>query len=161
MQVAGQLLVYPMLDDRTVTPDPLLAGIASWTYSNNAIGWGALLGDQRGTDTVSPVAAPARLTDLGGLPPAYIEVGALDIFRDESVGYASRLLAAGVPTELHVHPGVLHGFDQLAPEAAVTRRALADRVRPPFPLTPSRTGVPPCRTTRIPPRGSRTPGGRT
>ena len=129
VHVAGQMLVYPMLDDRTVIPDPLLDGIASWTYRSNAIGWEALLGDQRGTDAVPPVAAPARLADLRGLPPTYIEVGALDIFRDEDVDFAMRLLAAGVPTELHVHPGLVHGFDQFAPEAAVTRRALADRVR--------------------------------
>ena len=129
VHLAGQVLVYPMLDDRTVTPDPLLDGIASWTYRSNAIGWEALLGDQRGTDAVSPVAAPARLADLRGLPPTYIEVGALDIFRDEDVDFAMRLLAAGVPTELHVHPGLVHGFDQFAPGAAVTRRALADRVR--------------------------------
>lgn len=127
--VAQQVLVYPMLDDRTITPDPQLERIASWTYASNQTGWGALLGDARGTENVSPVAAPARLTDFAGLAPAYLEVGALDIFRDEDIRYAMNLLAAGVATELHVHPGLLHGFDQFAPTADVTRRALADRIR--------------------------------
>ena len=127
--IAGQLLVYPMLDDRTIDPDPQLEGLATWTWAQNRTGWESLLGDDRGTDAVSATAAPGRLEEFAGLPPTYIEVGALDAFRDEDVRYAQRLLEAGVPTELHVHPGVPHGFDQLAPDAAVTRRALADRVR--------------------------------
>lgn len=127
--VAQQVLIYPMLDDRTVVPDPQLDGIANWTYVSNQTGWGALLGKSRGTDSVSPIAAPGRLTDFAGLPAAYIEVGALDIFRDEDIRYAMNLLTAGVSTELHVHPGLLHGFDQFAPTADVTKRSLADRVR--------------------------------
>ena len=63
------------------------------------------------------------------MPPSYLEVGEIDIFRDEVLAYARRLTAAGVSTEVHVHPGALHAFDVLAPEAAVTRRALADRHR--------------------------------
>lgn len=127
--VARQFLVYPMLDDRTLTPDPQLVPTALWTYDDNRTGWGALLGDDLGTDAVSPVAAPARLTDLTGLPPAYLEVGDLDIFRDEVITYAQRLSAAGVPVELHVHPGAVHGYDLVAPGAGITRRALADRER--------------------------------
>jgi acetyl esterase/lipase len=63
------------------------------------------------------------------LAPAYIEVGNLDIFRDEDIAYAAKLASSGVPIELHVHPGAPHGFDRLAPGAAVTRRAFADRIR--------------------------------
>ena len=74
-------------------------------------------------------AAPARMTDLGGLPPTYIDTGDLDIFRDEDVEFARRLAAAGVPTELHVHPGCPHGFDAFAFGTAASRRAMADRVR--------------------------------
>ena len=85
-----------------------------------------MLGDDLGTDAVPPTAAPARAADLAGLPPAYPEVGALDIFCDEVVVYAQRLSAAGVPVELHVHPGAVHGYDLVAPGAGVTRRALAD-----------------------------------
>ncbi len=126
--VARQLLIYPMLDDRNLAPDPQLAS-AVWTYDDNRTGWGALLGDDLGSTTVSAVAAPARLTDLTNLAPAYLEVGTLDIFRDEVMDYARRLLAAGVQVELHLHPGAVHGYDLVAPNADVSRRALADRVR--------------------------------
>src|SRR5204863_3396441 len=93
-------------------------------------GWGALLGtghDQR-TD-IDPFAAPARLVDARGLPPAYIEVGQLDIFRDEDVRYALTLSRAGVPVELHLHPGVPHEYDAIAFDTDVARRAQADRER--------------------------------
>jgi acetyl esterase/lipase len=127
--LARQILVYPMLDDRNTTPGPIPAAFLTWSYDNNYTGWHALLGDAIGGDTVSPVAAPGRLKDFSGLAPAYIEVGDLDIFRDESIAYAAALAAAGVPVELHVHRGAPHGFERLVPDAGVARRAMADRVR--------------------------------
>lgn len=127
--LARQILVYPMLDDRTTTPDPALTPFAFWTYDDNITGWGALLGAAAGGAEVSPYAAPARVADAAGLPTTYLEVGELDIFRDEDVEYARRLGAAGVSTELHVHPGVPHGFDGIAPYTDVVRRAVADRHR--------------------------------
>lgn len=127
--VALQLLVYPMLDDRTTVPDPELVPFLTWTYDDNATGWGALLGAGAGGDGVSAYAAPARATELSLLPPTYVDVGDLDIFRDENLVYARRLAAAGVATELHIHPGCPHAFEGLAPDAAVSRRAIADRVR--------------------------------
>lgn len=127
--LARQILIYPMLDDRTTTPDPLLAPTATWTYDNNHTGWRALLGDQIGGTTVSPVVVPGRLTEFAGLAPAYIEVGELDIFRDESIAYATGLMSAGVSCELHVYPGAPHGYDLLSLEASLSRRAFADRVR--------------------------------
>jgi acetyl esterase/lipase len=127
--VALQVLIYPMLDDRTALPDPQLVPFVTWTYDDNITGWQALLGDSVGTDGVAAYAAPARATDLSLLPPTYIDVGDLDIFRDEDITYARRLAAAGVATELHVHPGCPHAFEGLAPNAAVSRRAIADRVR--------------------------------
>ena len=90
---------------------------------------GRLLGDLAGSDEVSPYAAPARADDLAGLPDTYIDVGDLDIFRDEDITYARRLSDAGVPTELHVYPGCPHAFEALAREADVSQRAIADRVR--------------------------------
>ena len=90
---------------------------------------GALLGETYHTDDASPFAAPARANDLSGAAPAYVEVGELDIFREEVIEYARRLSAAGTPTELHVHSGAPHGFDALAPKAAVSQRAMADRER--------------------------------
>jgi acetyl esterase/lipase len=127
--VAQQLLIYRMLDDRTTTPDPQLLPFLTWTYDDNVTGWGALLGSSAGTGEVSPYAAPARAADLSGLPDTYIDVGDLDIFRDEDLAYARRLSDAGVPTELHVHPGCMHVFEVLARGADVSRRAIADRVR--------------------------------
>jgi acetyl esterase/lipase len=129
LPLARQILIYPMLDDRNVDADPELAETATWTYDNNATAWQALLGDRAGGDHVSPVEAPARLTDATALPAAYIETGDLDIFRTEDILYAATLAGAGVPVELHVHPGAPHGFDRLAPHAAVTRRAHQDRLR--------------------------------
>jgi acetyl esterase/lipase len=127
--VAQQLLVYPMLDDRPTLPDEQMTPFLTWSYDDNTTGWGALLGEKLGTGDVSPYAAPARADDLSGLPDTYIDVGDLDIFRNEDIAYARRLADAGVPTELHVYPGCPHAFEVLAREAAVSRRAISDRVR--------------------------------
>jgi acetyl esterase/lipase len=126
---AKQILVYPMLDDRNTQPVRALVPFATWNWDDNRTGWGALLGDRAGTDGVDAHAAPARAADLANLPSTYLEVGQLDIFCAESVAYAQRLIAAQVPTELHVHPGVPHGFELFAPDADVSRRATADRAR--------------------------------
>lgn len=108
----AQLLVYPMLDDRTcVDPESNpYAGEFLWTPEQNHYGWRSLLGDEPGSSSVSPYAAAGRATDVAELAPAFVGVGALDLFVDENVRYAHRLLRAGVPTELHVHPGAYHGF---------------------------------------------------
>ncbi|SIO09460.1 Acetyl esterase/lipase [Agromyces cerinus subsp. cerinus] len=127
--LARQLLIYPMLDDRTTVPDPNIAPYAAWDWDSNWTCWSAVLGAGIGGDSVSPIAAPARLTEFGGLPPAYIEVGDLDIFRDESISYAQRLHAAGISCELHVLPGVTHGHDRVSVEIDVSRRTLAARCR--------------------------------
>jgi acetyl esterase/lipase len=127
--VAQQVLIYPMLDDRANPPDPHLLPFLTWTYDDNVTGWGALLGEGVGTEAVSPYAAPARATDLTGLPATYIDVGDLDIFRDEDITYARRLADAGVPTELHLHPGCPHAFEVLARAADVSQRAIGDRLR--------------------------------
>ena len=125
--LARQILLYPMLDDRTTTPDPEIVPFAGWTYDDNITGWNALLGERDGDTPVDPTAAPSRLTDATG--SAYIEVGQLDIFRDEDITYALTLSHAGVPVELHLHPGVPHEYDAIAFDADVSRRALADRHR--------------------------------
>ena len=88
-----------------------------WSRNSNTFGWKAYLGDLYGRDDVPATAAPARATDLSGLPPAFVSVGAVDGFCDEDVDYALRLNHAGVPTELHVYPGACHGFNVIAPHA--------------------------------------------
>ena len=127
--VAKQILIYPMLDDRNIQPDPEIAPSATWTYDNNFTGWDALLGADLGGTNVPAAAAPSRLQDFAGLAPAFIDVVELDIFRDESILYALGLVRAGVSTELHVRPGCPHGFDRAAPAAEVSARSWADRYR--------------------------------
>jgi acetyl esterase/lipase len=125
--LAFQHLFYPMLDDRTAACDDLspYAGQFVWTPERNRYGWSSLLEEAPGSDGVSPYAAAARAEDLSGLPPAYIACGALDLFIEENLDYARRLMRAGVPVELHVYPGAPHGFP-MAPEAAVSRQAARD-----------------------------------
>jgi acetyl esterase/lipase len=127
--IVYQLLIYPMLDDRCAVNPPSneIAGEFGWTSANNHFGWSALLGHEPGRDGVSPYAAPARAEDLRGLPPAYISVGTLDLFVDENIAYANRLMRAGVPTELHVYPGAVHGFE-LVQHARLTKMAMRDRL---------------------------------
>jgi acetyl esterase/lipase len=129
LPVARQILIYPMLDDRTTIPDPALAPWAGWSYDDNYTGWHALLGELIGHPDVPASAAPARAADLSGLPSTYIEVGELDIFRNEAIEYARRIAAGGTSVELHVHPSCPHGFDRISPQADVVRRARADRLR--------------------------------
>jgi acetyl esterase/lipase len=127
--IAGQILIYPMLDDRNQIPDAALEPFATWSYDNNFTAWSAVLGAAPGAAGVSPIVAPARLADFAGLAPAYIEVGELDIFRDEDIAYAQSLARAGVSVELHVHPGAPHGFERFAPRSALAIRAMNDRWR--------------------------------
>lgn len=124
----GQLLIYPMLDDRDESVSTQqIDGIGVWDRGSNITGWSALLGERRGTDGVSIYAAPARATDLSGLPPAYIDAGSAEVFRDEDVAYATKLWEAGVQAELHVFAGGFHGFDSFAPQAVVSQAMLAAR----------------------------------
>ncbi|MBP2334871.1 acetyl esterase/lipase [Saccharothrix coeruleofusca] len=81
------------------------------------------------TPQAGSTCPPARLEDASGLPPAYIEVGQLDVFRDEDTAYATKLSRAGVPVEFHLHPGAPHEFGSIAFESDLARRAMADRVR--------------------------------
>jgi acetyl esterase/lipase len=119
-----QLLLEPMLDDRAITiSSTAYAGSVVWDRNDNRFGWTALLGTRVGTNDVSPYAAPARAPDLGGLPPAWVDVGEVETFRDESISYAQDLLSAGVSTELHVYPGAFHGFDLIARDSMVARKA--------------------------------------
>jgi len=126
--VVGQLLNSPMLDDRSHTVSSYqYSQTGSWSRESNDTGWDALLGDRRGTALVTPYTAPARATDLSRLPPAFVDVGSAEVFRDEAVDYASRLWAAGVQAELHVWAGGFHMFHGPAPAAAPSQASVAAR----------------------------------
>ena len=127
--ILAQLLMCPMLDDRNNSPSARqMRGLGIWDSSSNETGWNALLGDGvRGGPHVSPYAAPARATDLAGLPSTYIDVGSAETFRDEDIAYASRIWQAGGRAELHVWPGGFHGFDVVVPHAAISQDAIAAR----------------------------------
>ena len=127
-RLCGQVLDYPMLDDRGTTASTgQFDGIGVWVRVSKETGWGALLGAQRGGDQVSPYAAPSRADDLSGLPPAFIDVGAAEIFRDEAIDYADAIWRAGGNAELHVWAGAFHACDIFAPHTAVGRSMIQAR----------------------------------
>lgn len=122
-----QQLIFPMLDDRTAVRADLspMFGEFVWNNRSNYFGWASLLGQAPGSPDVSPYAAAARAESLEGLPPAFISTGALDLFTEENLDYARRLMAEGVPVELHVYPGAPHAFMQQT-GARVTRDYMRD-----------------------------------
>ncbi|KAM3418532.1 hypothetical protein BST61_g4510 [Cercospora zeina] len=134
LPIKKQILIYPMLDDTNNDPSsPVYAPIAPfviWTMDDNITAWGALL-DKRtsASDSIPPTHAPARATveEAQDLPPAYIDVGELDLFREEALQYASLLGRAGVSCEFHLLPGMPHGFEALAPNSEVTKAVMARR----------------------------------
>ncbi len=104
-------------------------GYLSWSASANRFGWSSLLGVPAGSDKVPEGAVPARVENLAGLPETFIGVGSIDLFVDEDIEYARRLIKAGVPTELFVLPGGYHGFQTDVPDAPDSKRfhAAVDR----------------------------------
>lgn len=126
--IVAQMLAFPMLDDRTgssIDAGPF-AGQFVWTAASNRFGWESLLGGPAGGDDVSPYAAPARCDDFSGLPPAFIAVGDLDLFLEENLEYAQRLARGGVPIDLKVYTGAVHGF-MLIETSQVACRYAADQ----------------------------------
>lgn len=122
---ALQLLIYPMLDDRQLTTSSRWRD-RIWPPAANRYAWSSYLGDLAGSPDVPPSAAPARSSDLTGLPPTYIVVGTADPFVDEDVEHANRLRAAGVEVDLHVYNGAFHGFDVAAAGTRLAQRANRD-----------------------------------
>ena len=121
MPLQFQLLDAPMIDDRQMTPSSRMDDLIIYDRHSAAFGWRSYLGELYGRPDVPAYAAPARATDLEGLPPAYICVGNVDGFRDEAIDYATRLNQHGVACELHVHPGAPHGVTRFD-GTAVARR---------------------------------------
>lgn len=131
LAIKKQILIYPMLDDRSMERDPHIEPFAVFTYEANATGWGALLGDAVGKADVPAIHAAGRMTveQAKGLPPAYIDVGQIDILRDESLEYVGKLSQAGVDVEFHLFPGQPHGFEMLAPQSDATALAMQQRAK--------------------------------
>ncbi|KAL2678490.1 hypothetical protein Neosp_009236 [[Neocosmospora] mangrovei] len=129
--LAKQILIYPMLDDRNSSGNEAIEPFAVWKTEDNVTAWTAVLGDKAGNPNadVSPYLAPARANSLKGLPPTYLDVGELDIFRDETVSYAMRLMAENVSTELHVYSGLPHGFELIGKDISATKRAHENRTQ--------------------------------
>jgi acetyl esterase/lipase len=123
--VTFMMPIYPMIDDTHSTASSQeIVDIGIWDRAGNIEAWQWYLGDQ----PADQYAAPTRAQDLSGLPPAFIDVGTVDLFRDEDIAFAQRLMQAGVPTELHVHPGSYHAAETFAPDAALSRRIWATRL---------------------------------
>ena len=117
--------IYPMIDDtNTTASSDEIVDIGIWDRAGNIEAWAWYLGGK----PADQYAAPARASDLTGLPPAFIDVGTVDLFRDEDIAFAQRLMAAGVPTELHVHPGSYHAAETFAADAALSRRIWSMRL---------------------------------
>lgn len=127
IDVIFQLLVYPMINDYNVIPaSDAVRDALFWTRESNLAGWRSYLGCEPGDDGITCYAAAYRAENLEGLPPAYIAVGDIDLFAEEDADYGRRLIAAGVPTELHIYPGGCHAFDMLVPEADISQRFTND-----------------------------------
>ena len=122
VQLALQLLAYPMLDDRTAARTDIAENnFRLWNNTSNRFGWQSYTGYPPGSVEVSGLAAPSRYDDLSGLPPAWIGVGTLDLFHDEDLAYESRLREAGVTCQLEIVQGAFHGFDMVRPKAGISQ----------------------------------------
>ena len=123
-KLAAQVLVYPMLDHRTGSEacrwNNRSTGEWVWTRSANRFGWEALRGDYPIDDARKGWFSPALADDLSRLPPTLLLTGSLDLFFDEDLDFARRLVDAGVPVELHSYPGAIHAFNMMA-EAAISQ----------------------------------------
>lgn len=128
-QIAKQILVYPMLEDRNVTADAAVAPFLTWSGDDNKLGWTSYLGEARGGQDVPETAAGGRMVSGEKLPPTYIDVGELDLFRQENVDFASKVANAGVSVEIHQWPGCPHAFELLARDGYWAKEAIKARVR--------------------------------
>ncbi len=120
VDIAYQILQCPMLDNTHDTPSGHMSGYLGWDREDSFFGWKAYLGKDYGKEA-TPLQSPARATDLSGLPPTFVYVSAVELFRDEAIAYAQKLMQDGVPTELYVAPGVPHGGESFVPTAKISQ----------------------------------------
>lgn len=120
-----QMPLYPMLDNRNETTSSyeITDSHATWSRTNNLTAWRMYLGEEQDTHELSPYAVPSRADNLAGLPPTYTCIGQLDLFRDETLDYVTRLAQAGVNVEMNLYPGSFHCFEVFVPDAEISLRA--------------------------------------
>ncbi len=132
LKIAFQMPLYPMIDDRNITPSSYEINKENfpklWNREQNRLAWSMYLGDTA-ADEVTPYAAPARARDLTGLPPTYTCIGVLDLFRDETIEYVTRLAQADVPVEFHLYPGCYHGFETIFKDTEISRQARNEYIK--------------------------------
>jgi len=126
--LAMQLLLYPMIDNLHNTPSGQIVNHPVWNRQTSLNAWEMYLNGEPGVGA-SPYAAAIRGVELAGLPPTYICVGTEDLFRDENISYAQRLITAGIPCELAVYPGLIHGAEAFMPNARVNQRLVGGFIR--------------------------------
>jgi acetyl esterase/lipase len=128
--ISFQMPLYPMIDDRNVTPSSyeITDERAIWNRGNNLAGWRMYLGEHANGE-ISPYAAPAHAKNLSNLPPTFTCVGQLDPFRDETIEYVAKLAQAGVAVEFHLYPGAYHGFELLNPTSEIGKQARSEYVQ--------------------------------
>ncbi len=130
VEVLGQVLVYPMIDDRTAVRDDIgRKDHFAWSNGSNYYGWSSYLGTTPGAETAPRYSVPSRRENLEGLPPAWIGVGDMDVFYDENLEYARRLQEAGVPVTIETREGAPHGFPSVAPEAQISKTFLESAIQ--------------------------------
>lgn len=128
MNIAFQMPLYPMIDDRMISESARDNDSPVWNSGLNQYAWKLYLGELYGKD-VPADAAGARATDYSNLPPTVTFVGDLEPFRDGTIHYVNRLIAAGVRVEFELYKGCYHGFDIICPRAEVSKKAVSFLMR--------------------------------
>lgn len=124
VNIAFQMPLYPMLDDRMITPSSKENDAPIWDSISNEVGWKMYLGELYGTEDIPAYAAAARAKDFSNLPPTYTFVGDIEPFHDETKQYIADLQAAGVEAEIDVYEGCFHAFETMCPKKPIAQRAI-------------------------------------
>jgi acetyl esterase/lipase len=121
--------IYPMLDDRSTTPSSYeVIDVGVWDRHEQLEAWQWYLGSQSGSADIPIYAAPGRAEDFANLPPTFIDVGTIDLFRDEVITLVGKIASSGVPVEFHLYPGAYHAAELFAPEADLSKLIWRNRI---------------------------------